>query len=156
MKKYLSPENEYRLWVLLHHTRDVMFKAREKELRKYGITCMQSAVMFIIKANDGKATPSTIAKWLLRAPHTVSGILTRMERESLVKKTANSNVKGQMNVSLTERGEEVYRQTLQRKSIQEIMSCLPEQERKQLSLSLEKLRHESFRNLAIPEQIPFP
>ena len=156
MRKRLSVDQDYRLWVLLHHTRDVMFKAREKELRKYGITSIQAGVLFIIKTIDGKATPSKIAKWLLRAPHTVSGILARMERESLVKKAADSNVKGQVIVSLTERGEEVYRQSLQRESIRQIMSCLPEQERKQLSLSLERLRSEAFRNLAVPERIPFP
>jgi len=64
MKNRLSVDQDYKLWVLLHQTRDVMFKAREKEFRKYGITSIQAAVLSIVKTIEGKATPSEIARWL--------------------------------------------------------------------------------------------
>jgi len=159
MENQFLEDRDYNLWVRLHQARDVSYRAREKELSKYGITPRQAAVLFIVKvinATEGEATPGKVSRWLLRESHTVSRILTRMENEGLVSKTKGSGKKNEINVTLTEKGEQLYKQSLKRESIKEIMSCLSEEERQQLDSSLEKLRNKALQNLETASQVPFP
>ena len=159
MENDVLEDQDYKLWVRLHQARDVIFRARDKELSRYSITAMQAAVLFIVKAlkaTEGEATPGKVSRWLLREPHTVSRILTRMENEGLVSKIRGSGKKNKINVTLTEKGEQAYRQSLKRESIKEIMSCLSEEERQQLDSSLEKLRDKALEKLSAPSKVPFP
>ena len=77
---------DFELWVLLRHTVDAMLRAREKELRKTGISRIQSAVLFIVKNIATPATPLAISRRLLREPHSTSELLSRMAKKGLVKK----------------------------------------------------------------------
>lgn len=156
MKNHLSDVQDFKLWVLLQQARDVMFRAREKKMRQYGISARQAAVLFVIKTIGEKATPTEIAKWLLREPHTISSLLTRMEKEGLVNKSNNLCKKRQIKITLTEKGEQAYNHSLKRESIRETMSCLSEEERQQLGPLLEKIRDKALRNLTTVEEVPFP
>ncbi len=150
MENHLLENRDYNLWVRLHQARDVIFRARDKELSRYSITPMQAAVLFIVKvlkATEGEATPGKVSRWLLREPHTISRIVTRMEDEGLVSKIRGSGKKNEINITLTEKGEQAYRQSSKRESIREIMSCLSEEERQQLDSSLEKLRNRGSKTL---------
>ncbi len=149
-------DQDYSLWVLLHQARDVMFKAREKELRQYGISARKAAVLFIIQAIGDEATPAEIARWLLREPHSVSNILSRMEKEGLVSKTNDLPRKNLMRVTLTEKGRQAFHQSLKRESIREIMSSFSEDERQQLESYLEKLRDQALKHLISDVKPPFP
>ena len=156
MKSNLSADLDYNLWVVLHQAKDAIFRARDKELSQYGITTMQAAALFIINAIGEEATPSEIARWLSREPHSVSGLLTRMEREGLVRTVKSLGKKNRVNVTLTEKGRQAYSESLKRESLQEIMSCLTEEERQQLASSLEQLRDKALRNVAEARKPPFP
>ena len=156
MKAHLSDDRDFKLWILLNQARDVMFKAREKELRQYDISAVQAAVLFVLEAVGEKATATEISRWLLREHHTISSLLTRMEKEGLVIKARNSDKKSEKNVSLTEKGKRTYNRSLNRESIQEIMSCLSEEEHQQMGSLLEKLRDKALKNLAQVEKVPFP
>jgi len=156
MKKRLTSDLDYNLWVLLYQVRDLIFRARENELRKYGFLSRQAMVIFIIEAIDGKATPTEIAKWALREPHSISAILDRMEKDGLVSKVKDSRKKSQVNISLTEKGKQVYNQSLKRESIWEIMSCLSAEEHQQLWKTLEKLRARAFETRTKVTELPFP
>ena len=83
MKANVPIDPEYELWVLFHQACDAMARAREDELRKFGISRIQAAVLFIIKAIEGPATPAEISRWLFREPHTVFRLLKRMEKQGL-------------------------------------------------------------------------
>ena len=74
-----SADKDYELWVLLHQTKDAVYKARDKELMELGISPIMAAVLVIVEAIDGPATPAEISRWLFRESHTVSGLLQRME-----------------------------------------------------------------------------
>lgn len=156
MNTHLSADEDYSLWVLLHQARDVIFRARENELRQYDVTTMQAAVLFVIDAIEGKATPTEISRWLLREPHTVSVLLTRMEKEGLVSKAKDPGKKGLVNVTLTEKGRQVLSQSMKRESIRKVMSCLSDEEREQLRSSLEKLRDNGLNNMTTVRKVPFP
>ena len=74
------------LWTILHQARDAIFRLREKELRKLGISTAIAEVMFTIENIGSEATPTKISRHLLREFHSVSSILSRMEKKGLVKK----------------------------------------------------------------------
>lgn len=156
MKGHLSENPTYQLWVLLHQTRDALHKVREKEVAKYGITATQSAILFIISALGGKATLTMISHWILREPHSISSILTRMEKQGFIRKQRNPENQGEVIVSLTEKGKQSFEKTSNIDLIQEILSCLSGEERQQLASSLMKLRDNALRYLIELKYVPYP
>ena len=156
MHCFHNSDRDYNLWILLGQARDMVFKARGKELSRYGVTVEQASILFVIQAIGGKSTPAEISKWMLREPHTISSILTRMEKEGLITKRKDSSNKGQVIVALTEKGRQIYSQSIKRESIREIISCLSEEEHNQLGSLLEKLRDSALNNIAKVDLPPFP
>jgi len=148
-------DQDYELWVLLAQTRELMYKARQKELAQYNISPQQSAVLFIIKALGDEVTPAEIARYLLREHHSVSELLKRMEKDGLVSKIKDSAKKGRVKILLTQKGEQANKHSMKRKSIKEIISCLSDEERQQLQSSLKKLRDSALK-LAVARELPFP
>jgi len=155
VRNYLSVDKDYTLWGLLIQAKDMVFKAREKELRQYGISPEEAAVLFIVQSIGNQATPAEISRWLLRKPHTVSGILSRMEKKGLVRKTKDLDRENLVSVTLTEKGQQAYHQSTKIESIRQIMSSLSEDERQQLSSGLKKLRDRALKQLGM-NQPPFP
>lgn len=156
MNKHISEDPNYKLWVLLHQTRDVFHKVREKEVAKYGITAVQSAVLFVISANDGETTPGIISNWLLREPHTISTTLTRMEKQGLVNKIKNRGRGGELTIRLTEKGKQTYIETANIDIIKEMLSCVSEDERELLRSLLKKLRNKGLKYLFSPKNTVYP
>ncbi|HIE17917.1 MAG TPA: MarR family transcriptional regulator [Dehalococcoidia bacterium] len=147
----------YNLWVLLHHVSDIIFNARQTELMRYGIPGMQGEVLFAIKAIGNPATPAQISRLMFRRPHSVSGILIRMEKAGLVKRSKDLEKKNLVRVTLTEKGERAYRQVLKGRAVQRIVSSLSESERRRLRSLLETLRNKGLKELGLdPERVPYP
>mgnify|MGYP003681958247 CR=1 FL=1 len=142
--------------MLLHQTADAIIRARENELRKIGISRMKAVVLFIVKAISGPATPAEIARWLFREPHTVSGILDRMERQGLIRKAKDLERKNMIRVVLTEKGEEAYHRSSEIKAIRNILSCLSQGEQDNLRAYLETLRKKALKELRVERSLPFP
>ena len=133
-------DKDFNLWVLLQQARDAVFKARDKELSPYGITPMETAVLFIIQAVGDQVTPAEISRWIFREHHTVTALLSRMQQKELVRKIKNPDRKNLWIVSLTEKGQNAYRQSVKRESIHTAMFLLSENERQQLESYLRKVR----------------
>jgi len=127
------------LWVLLSRTYQMISRARSIELAKYGITREQDYILFIIYALGNIATPTEISKHTYRQQNSVTEILNRMTANGLVVKTKDLVRKGHVNVKLTEKGLEIYHKTLNRESINNIMSVLSEEYRQNLTSCLELL-----------------
>ncbi len=153
-----SVDQKYKLWILLHQARDALFNAREKELSQYGITTMESRVIFVIQILGKKATPAEIARWMYRQHHTVSALLGRMERKGLITKarTEQQGKKKGWIIGLTNKGETAYRQSTKRESIYGSMSSLSEHELQQLEFLLLKLRDEGLKQAVTVKKLPFP
>ena len=143
--KDFTEDKDYELWVLLAQAREAMYKARQKELRLYNLSPRQSAVLFIIRAIGDKVTPAEISRWLLREPHSVSEIISRMEKQGLLKKVRDLYRKNLVRIELTEKGSEAYNQAIKRDSIHTIMSALSDEERRQFSTMLEKIRYRALK-----------
>ena len=157
MKDVLTEDYDYNLWVLLSQANDVVFNAREEELSQYGIPAMQARVLFLINSIGSETTPAQISRWIFRKPHSVSGILFRMEDAGLIKKTKDLHKKNLVRVTITEKGQQIFEKSLKRKSVHKIMSVLTDEERQQLQSIALKLRAKGLRDLRIdPKKVPFP
>src|SRR5512137_2181453 len=107
-KYYSYSDEDHDLWMLLTHTRYAIYRSREKELQRYGVSPEQVGVLFIIQALDNRATPSEIARFILRQPHTVSALIERMAEKGFVKKDHDLDKRNLVRVSLTDKGQRVY------------------------------------------------
>lgn len=156
MENRLLADKDLNLWALLRLTERAIFKAREKELAQYGITVEQAAVCFYVRIIGNNATPAELSRWMLREPHTISGILDRMEKKGMVRKVKDLDRKNQVRVVLTEKGKQAYDQSTKREAIHQIVSSLSEEERKQLRSCLNTLRDKALKELGIFNKPPFP
>jgi len=157
MNNHLSDDPNYKLWVLLHQTRDVLHKVREKEVAKHGVTAVQSAVLFIISANGGEdVTTATISNWLLREPHTISTTLTRMAKQGLIEKITNRDRGGELTVRLTKKGQDIYNKTTNIDIINEMLADISEEERELLRSLLTKVRSQGLKQLFSVKNTVYP
>ena len=141
------------LWTVLHQARDAIFKFREKELQKIGISTAIAEVLFTIEDIGYRATPTEISSHLVREFHSVSSILSRMEKKGLVKKVNDLERKNLVRIYITDKGKQVYHEARKRESILNILSCLSETEVMQLALPLKKLRDEAIKSLGTENQL---
>lgn len=133
-----------------------MFKARQKELSQYGISAMEAAALFIIQAIGNKPTPAEISRWIFREHHTVTALLSRMEKKGLITKVKDPDRKNTWRVGLTEKGQNAYRQSVKRESIHAAMSPLSQNERQQFESYLKKVRDQAFKYSLSEPALPFP
>jgi MarR family transcriptional regulator, organic hydroperoxide resistance regulator len=156
MNTNLWDDPVYQLWVVLHQARDASHKARERELAKYGISAVQTVVLFVISANGGKTSATTISNWALRELHTISSILSRMEKMGLITKEKDWTKNGELTVSLTEKGKQAYQKTTDISLINNILCCLSEEERSQLMQYLKKIRDKALPYLVEEKVTAYP
>jgi len=148
-------DRELELWALLGQARMAMIKVRRKELRQYKISPNKSIVLLSIQVIGDKATPAQISRWLFREPHSISELLSTMEGEGLIRKVRDLDRKDQVRVVLTEKGHELYYQTLKLETVRNILSCLSEEEQRQMKSFLLKLRDSAVKKLGPSYKLPF-
>jgi DNA-binding MarR family transcriptional regulator len=153
MKSSSFSKRDYDLIGLLNQTTETIFRARQKELNQYNISTSQGAVLFITQALGEKASISEISRWLLRKPHTVSEIVSRMEKKGLIKKTKAPKRKSIIKVELTQNGLEVYQKSKKRHSFQNILSSLSLEERQQMLSYLQRLKESAVNELRNRDEI---
>jgi DNA-binding MarR family transcriptional regulator len=138
-KYYSDDDNDQDLWLLLTHTRYAVFRAREKELQRYGVSPEQVGLLFVVQALGPKATPAAISRQIIRQPHTVSALVDRMAKRGLVKKVKDLDRKNLVRVVMTEKGKKTYELSTKRGPIHRIMSSMAPEEKKNFRATLEKL-----------------
>ena len=135
---------DYELWGLLNQASHAMERARGDELRPFGLSMMHAGVLYIVKVSKDPVTPAHISRVLFREPHTVAALLNRMEKQGLLRRTKDLKRKNAIRVTLTERGEEAYRQSSERKPIRRVMSHLSPKECDSLKAPLETIRDKAI------------
>jgi len=139
MGKYDIVEVERNVSLLIAQIRDVIVRSIREELRPLDISPIQLAALIFIDSVGGETTPGKLAAFMAHKPHSVSELLTRMEKAGLVNKQRDQVKESRVIITMTEKGHRILSQE-NVKSAQEIMSCLSEEELNQLSLLLKKLR----------------
>ena len=156
MVQSIIENDDYRLWVLMRLSQRALAKAREKALRRYGISSTESAVLFVIQAASDEPTPAEISRWMFREQHSVSTLLNRMEKKGLIKKTKDLQRKNMVRVGITSKGKQIFNKSKQTESVHRLLSVLSKKEHKQLFSILNNLRDRALEDLAIEYKPPFP
>ena len=151
-----SFDRDFKLWVLLHQTRDAVYKMSEKELRRFDLSPMEAALIFAVHCIGERATPAEISRWLFRESHSVSGLLDRMQKRGLVRRSKDLDKKNLVRVSLTEKAKQFYNAYGEMKAIDRALSSLSEAERQQLGALLERLRDTALDAMGVERAMPFP
>ena len=155
--KDTSVANEaYKLWVRLHQSTHAIQKARDRELRPLGISTMYAAVLFVVQANDSRATPAEISRWIFRERHTVIGVLNRMEKKGLIRRVRDLDRKNLVRIALTEKGRKAYDESMKTEEINRIISVLSKEECRQLDSGLDKVLNKALTDLGVVYKLPFP
>ncbi len=138
-KFYTAEDEDQDLWLLLTHTRYAVFRAREKELQRYGVSPEQVGLLFVVQALGHKATPAALSRHILRQPHTVSALVDRMTKRGLVKKVKDLERKNLVRVVMTEKGQKTYELSTKRGPIHRILGTLNDKERSEFRSYLERI-----------------
>jgi len=149
MAHEITDREYFHTWTLIRNISHLIGKSRDRELSRYGITVIQSAILYMIKTLDERATPGNIARAMYREPTTVSNSLIRMEKQGLVRRYNDTMRRSQVKVALTEKGEQAYQDASRRESVKKIMSQLSPQTFRHLSESLALLRQEVLQDLGL-------
>ena len=154
-KFYSTDDEDQDLWLLLTHTRYAIFRSREKELQRYGVSPEQVGLLFVVQALGNKATPAALSRHIIRQPHTVSALVGRMARRGLVKKVKDLDRKNLVRVVMTEKGQKTYELSTKRGPIHRILNSLSEDEKKVLKDILERLLTKARKEIGLDrDQLP--
>jgi len=148
-KFFSYSDDDHDLWMLLTHTRYAIYRSREKELQRFGVSPEQVGVLFVVQALGNKATPSAIARLIMRQPHTVSALLERMSEKGFVKKYHDLDKKNLVRISLTDKGQKIWDFSNKKGAIHRIMKTLSDEEKTKLRNMLEKLNEEARKELGL-------
>ena len=141
-----SVDDDLSLWALIGRVGRLVLKANETEMQQFGLSGMQAAALFAVSALGAAATPAEISRWLFRQPHSVLGLLRRMEDDGLVRCVKQKKC---VNVELTSEGSKKVALISRREAVHRMMSCLNDDERRVLASSLEKLRLQAIAELGL-------
>ena len=144
----MTVTEEYEFFLKIKHVVEGMIKARENELKPFGVTPIQAGLMYVVKTAESPLTASEIARRLLRKPASIYQLLDRMENQGLVKCIRNPEGKREVRVKMTHKGEEAYRKLGKRHVIPKILGQLSPEERLQVNDILDKLRVAVYTELA--------
>ena len=147
----LKLDPDYSLWRLLSETKSALFKAREKKIGHY-VHANQAGVLVHIWFRDGQATISEMSKTVSREIHTVSELISRMEKKGLVTKTRDPKRKNVTHLAVTEKGREMAQEVIQIDFVRKMISTLSAEQQRQLSSILNILLKAAQKELGIEGQ----
>jgi MarR family transcriptional regulator, organic hydroperoxide resistance regulator len=157
MAQQIKADKDYTLLTSLLQVADIFVKVRERELLTQNLSATSAAILFLVEAMGKDVTPAKISRMLLREPHSVSGILMRMEKQGLIKRAKNMERKNLIRVTLTTKGENALKQAMKKEGVKHVLSRLSEEQRRQLKLTLTTLKEAGMKELNLsPKALPWP
>ena len=159
MYDYQIPDARLAAWSLLFQAFYAAHKAEERRLykAKVGLTHDKLIVLYLATHYEGLLTPAEISRSLFRESQTIAALLSRMERDGLVKRVPKRKGKPYTEVIATAKGKELCGPAVEVtiSFATELMSCLSAEELEQLQELLRKIRQKALDELYI-ELLPPP
>ena len=157
MAQQIKADKDYTLLTSLLQVSDILFKIRERELLPQNLSATSAAILFLVNAMGKDVTPAKITRMLLREPHAISGILMRMEKHGLLKRTKNMERKNLIRVTLTAKGENALKQAMKQTGTANVLSKLTEEQRSKLKRTLNVLKEAGIEELRLnPKTLLWP
>jgi DNA-binding MarR family transcriptional regulator len=143
-------------WAQLRHTWIAMNKIAETRLGEIEATPESIAILWACRDFPGPLRPAEIARLVFRAPHTVAGLLKRLEKESLIIRIPKTRGHPYTEVKLTPKGLEACEPGIEilKDVIAETMSVLTQKEMGQLGELTRPLQLKSLEMLHMKLKSP--
>jgi DNA-binding MarR family transcriptional regulator len=137
-------------WVRLRQASEAAFRAMEIELGKRQTTLAQTDVLFILSMSKTPLSPGEISSYVFREKHSVSALLSRMQRAGYVKKVRSRKDQRVVKIQIQPKGRDLLEQAIPvvmgyARSI--LMGRFSEKEIKQFDKYLKSLRDNALREL---------
>ena len=142
------------LYGLFDQTRETISKAVELELGQYQMSAPQVKIMHTLAMGDGGMTLSELASSTVRELNSISTLIARMHKKGLVKKVKRPG-QDKTYVMLTDKGRDIYNNTVTEQSIYLIFDALSGEEKKRLAILLRKLQSKARDLLGLDFKPPF-
>jgi DNA-binding MarR family transcriptional regulator len=142
------------LYGLLDQTRETISKAVELELGQYQISTPQVKVMHMLAQGNGGMTLGELASATVRELNSISTLISRMQKKGLVRKVKKPG-DDKAYITLTDKGKDIYNNTVTEQSIYLIFDSLSDEEKNELSVLLQKLQSKARSLLGLDYKPPF-
>src|SRR4030043_2356656 len=123
----MSKANDPRikLHALLDSTRETIHKAVKLELAQYQMSQSQVKVMHMLAQNEEGLTPTQLSESAIRELNSITTLINRMQKKGLVAKVKRDG-DNKTYVVLTDKGMDIYNNTVTERSITLIFDALSE------------------------------
>ena len=152
----MSKANDPRikLHALLDSTRETIQKAIKMELAQYQISQSQVKVMHMLAQSEEGLTPGQLSESAIRELNSITTLINRMQKKGLVTKVKKDG-DHKTYVVLTDKGFDIYNNTVTERSITLIFDTLSDEEKSQLTSLLSKLQTKARNLLGLDYKPPF-
>ena len=99
-------------WVRLRQASDAALRATEIELGKRQTTLAQMDVLLILSMSKIPLSPGEISAYVFREKHSVSALLSRMQRAGYVKKVRSKKDQRVVKIQIQPKGKELLNQSV--------------------------------------------
>jgi len=152
----MSKANDPRikLHALLDSTRETIQKAVKMELAQYQMSQSQVKVMHMLAQSEEGLTPGQLSESAIRELNSITTLINRMQKKGLVTKVKKDG-DYKTYVVLTDKGLDIYNNTVTERSITLIFDTLTDEEKSQLTSLLSKLQTKARNLLGLDYKPPF-
>jgi len=137
-------------FILFVQTAQAVLKYADAHLyRKTRLSVSRLVVLRVLASNSEGMMPSEIARWTSTERHNITALIGRMKREGLVTAERNSSNKRLVKIKLTNKGREVYNQSMPvaREVFEQVMLSITEGDAVLLREKLRTIRQNAYRGL---------
>lgn len=141
---------DLKAWMLLHRTRDLLFRCEDRVVGKFGLTAEQYSVLVAIKHLDDPVRPTDVGRLVDHKVNTVSMIVDRMVNAGLVERLRDLPDRRAVRLVVTSKGEKALKPAnpAVSKLIKEILSPVSREDMDTLAKLLETIRDKAHRHLS--------
>lgn len=136
-------------WILLHRTRDLLFRCEDRAVGEFGLTAEQHAVFVAMKLLDDPVRPTDVGRVLNHKVNTVSMIVDRMVSGGLLERVRDLPDRRAVRLVITTKGEKAFKpaHSAVSKLVDEILSALSREDMDTLTKLLGAIRDKAHRHL---------
>jgi DNA-binding MarR family transcriptional regulator len=148
-EEFKSEGESVQAFILLHRTRDLIFRCEERVVVEFGCTMEQYTLLLAMQYLDAPITVTDTARWMARSVNSVSMLVDRMVKAGLVKRTRALKDRREVRLVITSKGEQALELATPGvwKIIQELSSPLSDEDTRTLIRLLESLRDKALEHL---------
>lgn len=139
--------------ILLMYAAEMVNKYLDSQMKKYAQDQTRMNILYLLIANGGIMTPTNISERVYRSKHAITRAIDILETNNLVKREASRNDRRSINVTITESGINLVKESLPdlQRASSIATSCLTNEQAEGLKTLLRKLRkwlESSMQNLS--------